>query len=294
MAGTWPRRAGIKPCGFGTPKRVGRNSLFRKHALPVFSLAFSPDGRRIASGSVQLAEDEPSYIKVWDAMTGEEVLHPRRKTISALSVAFSPGDGRWLVAGTEGSAVTVWDATTGELAHTFEQSPNVWGLAFSPDGRHLATLSRAGIVTVHDATRWGAKPPFHFPAHKGSVRGSLAFSPDGRRLVVPGDENTVNIWDVTTDKPPTAPQLTLRGHARQVWGVAFSPDGRWVASGGEDNTVRLWDAQAGGGPVRTFRGHGSVVSRVAFSPDGKRLASASFDKTVKVWDLTHSNTKLTE
>ena len=114
-------------------------------------------------------------------------------------------------------------------------------------------------------------PSLTFRAHNASVRGSLAFSPDGRRLVAPGDENTVNIWDVTTtDKPPSAPRLTLRGHTAQVWGVAFSPDGRWVASGGEDNTVKLWDAKTGGEPVRTFRGHSGVVSRVAFSPDGKQ------------------------
>ena len=104
--------------------------------------------------------------------------------------------------------------------------------------------------------------------------------------MVPGDENTVNIWDATTtDKPPSTPLLTLRGHTAQVWGVAFSPDDRWVASGGEDNTVRIWDAKTGD-LVRTFRGHSSIVSRVAFSPDGKHLASASFDKTLKVWDLT--------
>jgi WD40 repeat protein len=147
-----------------------------------------------------------------------------------------------------------------------------------------------GAVTVHDATRWNEKVPqkplLTFRAHNTPVRSSVAFSPDGKRLVVPGDDNAVTIWDVTTtDKPPSTPRLTLRGHTAQVWGVAFSPDGRWVASGGEDNTVRLWDAKTGE-LIRTFRGHTSVVSRVAFSPDGKHLASASFDKTVKVWDLT--------
>ena len=149
--------------------------------------------------------------------------------------------------------------------------------------------SAEGVVTVHDATRWGEKfsqePLVTFRAHKTPVRSNLAFGLDGKRLVVPGDENTVNIWDVTTtDQPPSTPLLTLRGHTAQVWGVAFSPDGRWVASGSEDNTVKLWDARAGGEPVRTYRGHSGVVTRVAFSPDGKRLASASRDRTVKIWD----------
>jgi WD40 repeat protein len=89
--------------------------------------------------------------------------------------------GRWLVAGTEGSDVTIWNATTGELVHTLKQSPNVWSVAFSPDGWRLATLSREGIVTVHDATRWeemlSQEPFLRFPAHNTSVRGSLRTIP---------------------------------------------------------------------------------------------------------------------
>jgi WD40 repeat protein len=278
--------------------RTGREDLLvHKHVGPVFGVAFSPDGRRIASGSSQFGEDEPSYLKVWDATTGQDVLHqPSRETMSAMSVAFSP-DGLWLAAGTEGDKVTIWDATTGEVAHPLsqKQSRNVWGISFSPDSRRLGTLSRSGIVTVYDATRFGVQAPLSFRAHSVTVRGNLALSADGRRLAVPGDENTVSVWDVTAiDKPPSAPQLVLRGHTAQVWGVAYSRDGRWVASGGEDNTVKLWDAETGGEPVRTFRGHGGVVSRVAFSPDGKRLASASFDKTVRVWDLAHLDTKRAE
>jgi WD40 repeat protein len=271
--------------------RTGQEDLapFRKHLRVVFSVAFSPDGQRIASGSAQLAEDEPSYLQVWDATTGQEVLNLRGNTVEAFRVAFSPDD-RWIATANMKGNVTVWDATTGQIVHTFDPHGPVWGVAFSPDGRRLATLSGEGRVTVHDATRWPEKPPkeplLTFPAYKTWVQGGLAFSSDGQRLVMPGDENTVNIWDVTTtDKPPSAPQLTLRGHERQVWGVAFSPDDRWVASGGEDNRVRIWDAQTGE-LLRTIRGHSSIVSRVAFSPDGKHLASASFDKTVKVWDLT--------
>jgi WD40 repeat protein len=254
-------------------------------------VAFSPDGRRIASGSGRLAEAEPGYLKVWDATTGEEVLDPRDDSIEALYVAFSPGDGRWIVTGNSKGDVTVWDANTGKQQHRLP-GHGTWvrGLAFSPDGRHLASLDTEGKVIVHDATNWQdtfpPKPLLTFPAHKTWIRGSVAFRPDGKRLLVPGDDNTVNIWDVMTpDKPPSAPESTLRAHTAQVWAVAFSPDGRWVASGSEDNIVKLWNAQTGE-LIRNFRGHSSNVSRVAFSPDGQRLASASFDKIVKLWDLT--------
>jgi WD40 repeat protein len=150
------------------------------------------------------------------------------------------------------------------------------------------------MVSIYDATGWperfSREPRVTFRANTTFGQYTLAFSPNGDRLVVPGDKNTIQIWDVTADKPPSAPQLTLRGHTEQVWGVAVSPDGRWVASGGEDNMVRLWDTQTGE-LIHSFRGHSSIVSRVAFSPDGKRLASASFDKTVKVWDLTSMHKK---
>ena len=144
--------------------RTGREELtFRNHKRIVFSVAFSPDGRRIASGSAQLAADEPSYLKVWDATTGQEVLDPQGGGSNASCVAFSPDDGRWIVTGDVKGDVTVWDAATGKRRHTLPPLPDhaggVFSLAFSRDGRRLASLSVDGTVSVYDPTRWGRRSP---------------------------------------------------------------------------------------------------------------------------------------
>src|SRR5262245_55691133 len=164
----------------------------------------------------------------------------------------------------------------------------VRGVAFSHDGRHLASASGDGKVYLWDATRldkdWLEKnlPPRILDAQNRGNGLTVAFSPDGRRLVTGGEANSVKIWDVET-----AQKLkTLEGHSGDVCAVAFSPDreGRWVASAGEDSTVKVWDSHTGQ-LLRNFRGHTGLVGRLAFI-DGTRLISGSRDTTVKVWDLT--------
>jgi serine/threonine protein kinase len=165
----------------------------------------------------------------------------------------------------------------GRLLHTYTKHTSfVNAVAWSPDGRRIASGSSDETVQVWDATN--GSNIYTYSGHSNLVE-AVAWSPDSKRIASASWDNTVQVWNAADGKNV----YTYKGHSNYVVSVVWSPDSKRIASGSFDKTVQVWDA-ADGGNVYTYKGHSDYVMSVAWSPDGKRIASGSFDKTVQVWD----------
>jgi WD40 repeat protein/tRNA A-37 threonylcarbamoyl transferase component Bud32 len=235
---------------------------------PIYGVAFDRDGGRCASAA------EDGHLKVWDPSSGLE-LWGRRVSEALGCVAFN-SDGRLAFAG-HGQVVTICDAATGRDILTLPgHAAMIRSVAFSPDGRRLASASDDCSVKVWDSAT--GKETLTLRGHKKPVWG-VAFSPDGQRLVSGSEDKTAKVWDAATGRE----LLTLTGHKMYVAAVAFSPDGRRIVTGSWDYSLKLWNA-ATGQDLLSCLGHTAPVQAVAFSADGTRLVSGSLDNTVKIWD----------
>jgi WD40 repeat protein/serine/threonine protein kinase len=244
----------------------------RGHLDGVWAVAFSPDGKRIVTGS------KDQTAKVWDALTGKQLLTLTGHHAAIPSVAFSP-DGRRILTGSRDATAILWDsATGGRVMSLTGHQGDIWGVAFSHDGLRIATGSSDRTARIWDAESGALLLPLQ--GHGQDV-GDVPFSPDGRRLATGSDDHTARIWDATTGK-----KLFKLQHPAPVGRVAFSPDGQRLVTGCDDHVARVWDA-TNGTLLFPLTGHADRVFGVSWSQDGSRIATASADRTARIWDATN-------
>lgn len=273
---------------------TGQESLsLSGHQYSPVSIAWSRDGRLLASSSTQFARsdedrrnlltgnlDLPGEVKLWDVANGKETVSLRGPVPRPMTIDLG-ADGKRLAINHAGGLVTIWDTKDGRLVYTLHgRTVGSDAAVFSPDGRWVAAISSP----FEPARFWDVASGREVLALRG-VQECLAFSPDGRQVATAAPNNQVKIWDLGMGQEG----LRLQGPKSIVVSVALSPDGQRLAAVSNDYTLRVWNTNNG----REVFNKPCKATRVVFHPDGKHIATAGGDTfnpekpgTISIWNAS--------
>ncbi|OLT60915.1 WD40 repeat domain-containing serine/threonine-protein kinase [Moorena bouillonii] len=250
-------------------------TTLKGHSDEIYSVAFSPDGRTLASGC------RDKTIKLWELNTAWEILTFggwfSKHSAEVRALAFSP-KGRSLASGSADHTIKLWNVRTGKEMFTFTgHSGEVNSIAFHPQGYHLASASSDGTIKL-----WDVRTLTQLTTLTGhsSLIHSVTFRPDGKILASGSADATIKLWDALSGQEIH----TFEGHSDQVLAIAFTPNGQTLASASADGTIKLWDIGTAQ-EITTLNGHLGWVYAIAFDRSGQILASGSADTTIKLWDV---------
>jgi WD40 repeat protein len=240
--------------------------IVSRHENSILSVAFSPDGKSILTGS------QDSTARLWDLQGNLVRLFKGHEGIIS-SIAFSP-DGETILTGSTDKTARIWDLQGNLLQKFIGHRGIIFCVAFSPDGKTILTGS-----TDKTALLWNlqGKVLRVFTGHENTIS-SVAFSHDSKSILTGSNDKTARLWDLQGN-----PLHVFNGHDNAITSVAFSYDDKYIFTGSKDSTARLWDLK--GIVLRVFKGHENIITSVAPSSDGKCLLTGSWDKTVLLWDM---------
>jgi len=260
-----------------TAPPFAQSHIYTGHSGEVDTVGWSPDGRRIASGS------RDQSVQVWDARTGKTIRKYTGHANWVFAVAWS-SDSTRIASGSVDTTVHVWDAVTGVRTTSYQgHSAAVHGVAWLPGGEVIASGGDDHSVRIWTSATGST---FFTYMHKDAVQ-AVAWSPDGKYLASASVDKTVQVWQWDASTKTARLITTYTGHQAEVDAVTWSPDSLSVASA--STTVHVWEATTGKISLN-YTEHTAPVDAVAWSPGGKAIASGSQDQSVLVWDAHTGNT----